>query len=114
MKSSKKNRIDVVYSTNPNFNYQEESEEEMETLSNDKQKLYISIDRKQRAGKEVTLIEGFIGNFNDLEKLGKWIKSKCGVGGTSKDGTILIQGNFRDKIILLLEKEGYKTVRKGG
>jgi translation initiation factor 1 len=111
---SKKNKINIVYSTNPNFQYQEEESIEQTTLAKNHQKLYVSIDKKQRAGKEVTLIEGFIGTDEDLKDLGKSLKTKCGVGGTAKDGEILIQGNFRDKIIEILKKEGYQTVRKGG
>ena len=114
MAKSKKERINVVYSTNPNFSYQEEEEEVQDTLPKNQQKLYVSIDKKQRAGKEVTLIEGFIGLEDDLKELGKVLKSKCGVGGSVKDGEILIQGNFRDKIIVLLQKEGYGVKRKGG
>lgn len=114
MAKSKKERINVVYSTNPNFSYQEEEEEVQDTLPKNQQKLYVSIDKKQRAGKEVTLIEGFIGLEEDLKELGKVLKSKCGVGGTVKDGEIIIQGNFRDKIIELLTKEGYGVIRKGG
>jgi len=114
MAKSKKERINVVYSTNPSFSYQEEEEEVQDTLSKNQQKLYVSIDKKQRAGKEVTLIEGFIGLEDDLKELGKVLKSKCGVGGSVKDGEIIIQGNFRDKIIELLQKEGYGVKRKGG
>ena len=95
--AKKKQRLNVVYSTNPNFNFEYDLEEQVETLPKVQQKLYVSIDRKQRAGKEVTLIEGFIGSEDDLKELGKWLKSKCGVGGSVKDGEILIQGNFRDK-----------------
>jgi translation initiation factor 1 len=104
----------VVYSTNPNFNYEVESDEEQETLAPQFQKLYVSIDKKQRAGKEVTLIEGFLGSEDDLKDLGKMLKNKCGVGGTVKEGEVLIQGNFRDKIIEILIKEGYQVKRKGG
>jgi translation initiation factor 1 len=113
---SKKNKklVNIVYSTNPNFQYVEEKQEEESTLVNKQQKLYVSIDKKQRAGKEVTLIEGFVGAEEDLKDLGKMLKSKCGVGGSVKDGEILIQGNFRDKIIELLKKEDYQTIRKGG
>ncbi len=114
MSKSKKERLNVVYSTNPNFSYEFDDEDIQETLSTNKQVLYVSIDKKQRAGKEVTLIEGFVGNDEDLKDLGKLLKSKCGVGGSVKDGEILIQGNFRDKIVDLLNKEGYKTIRKGG
>lgn len=109
-----KNKINVVYSTNPNFQYEFDNEEEQETLPASEQLLYVSIDRKQRGGKEVTLIEGFIGSEEDLKELGKLLKSKCGVGGTAKDGEIIIQGAFREKVIELLSKEGYKTKRKGG
>ena len=114
MAKQKKEKINIVYSTNPNYNYEYDEEEEVETLSPNQQKLYVSIDKKQRAGKEVTLIEGFVGAEEDLKELGKLLKSKCGVGGTVKDGEILIQGNFRDKIMLILEKEGYQVKRKGG
>lgn len=115
MSKKNKNWVNVVYSTNPNFNYEEEATEQTETLAKNVQRLYVSIDRKQRAGKEVTLIEGFIGNEEDLKELGKLVKTKCGVGGTVKDQEILIQGNFRDKIFELLLKEGYsQTKKKGG
>lgn len=114
MSKNKKERINIVYSTNPNFNFDHEEENEQETLDTGRQTLYVSIDRKQRAGKEVTLIEGFVGTDDDLKDLGKMLKSKCGVGGTAKDGDIIVQGNFRDKIIGILEKEGYKVKRKGG
>lgn len=114
---SKKNKqlINVVYSTNPNFNYESESEEEQETLPKNQQKLYVSIDRKQRGGKDVTLVEGFVGTEDDLKELGKTLKSKCGVGGSVKDGEILIQGAMRDKVFDLLVKDGYtQTKKKGG
>jgi translation initiation factor 1 len=114
MSKKNKERLNVVYSTNPNFNYEVESDEEQETLAPQFQKLYVSIDKKQRAGKEVTLVEGFIGAEDDLNELGKLLKSKCGVGGTVKEGEILIQGNFRDKIMDILVKEGYQVKRKGG
>jgi translation initiation factor 1 len=114
MAKQKKERINIVYSTNPNFQFQEEEAEITDTLPKNQQKLYVSIDKKQRGGKEVTLIEGFIGNDDDLKELGKFLKSKCGVGGTVKDGDILIQGNFRDKIIELLQNEKYSVKRKGG
>ncbi len=113
MSKKNKNLVNVVYSTNPNFEYEAEQEFEQETLPNKQQKLYVSIDKKQRAGKEVTLIEGFVGQEADLKELGKLLKSKCGVGGTVKDGEIIIRGNFRDKILELLKKEGFQTVRKG-
>lgn len=114
MSKSKKNPTNVVYSTNPNFNYEFEQENELETLANNQQLLYVSIDKKQRGGKEVTLVEGFVGTDEDLKELGKMLKSKCGVGGTAKDGEIIVQGSFRDKVMDLLVKEGYKVKRKGG
>jgi translation initiation factor 1 len=111
---AKKKFTNVVYSTNPNFQFEVEDEETVDTLPKNQQKLYVSIDKKQRAGKEVTLIEGFIGSDDDLKDLGKMLKSKCGVGGTVKDGEIIIQGNFRDKLMEFLLKEGYQVKRKGG
>lgn len=111
---SKKKRGDVVYSTNPDFDYSYDGDEQEETLDPEDQLLYVSIDRKRRAGKEVTLVEGFVGAEDDLKDLGKILKSKCGVGGAVKDGEILIQGNHRDKVMAILEKEGYNTKRKGG
>lgn len=112
--AKKKEKLNVVYSTNPNFNYEFEEEESVETLPKNQQKLYVSIDRKQRGGKEVTLVEGFVGTDEDLKDLGKLLKSKCGVGGTVKDNEILIQGNFKDKVFDMLTKEGYQVKKKGG
>jgi translation initiation factor 1 len=112
--AKQKNRVDVVYSTNPNFQYQTHEENEQETLPPDLQTLYISLDKKARAGKKVSLIEGFTGKSSDLEQLGKQIKNLCGSGGSAKDGEILIQGDHRDKIEQFLKTKGYKTKRKGG
>ena len=112
--AKKKEKINIVYSTNPEFNYQFEEDPEMETLPIQQQKLYVSIDRKQRGGKEVTLVEGFVGAEEDLKELGKKIKTKCGVGGTVKDNEIIIQGNFKEKIFELLSKDGYQVKKKGG
>ena len=112
--AKKKEKLNVVYSTNPNFNYEFDEEETIETLPKNQQKLYVSIDRKQRGGKEVTLVEGFVGSDDDLKDLGKLLKSKCGVGGTAKDNEILIQGNFKDKVFDMLTKEGYQVKKKGG
>ena len=114
MAKSKKERINVVYSTNPDFGYEFEEEEELETLPKNQQKLYVSLDKKQRGGKVVTLVEGFVGTDDDFKDLGKTLKSKCGVGGSAKDGEILIQGDFRDKIVTLLQADGYQVKRKGG
>jgi len=103
----------MVYSTNSSYDYSSEGDEE-ETLDAKDQLLYVSIDRSQRKGKEVTLIEGFVGTQDDMSDLAKMLKSKCGVGGSAKDGEIIIQGNKRDKVMELLEKDGYKVKRKGG
>ena len=111
---AKKKKMNVVYSTNPDFNFNYEEDEFEETLPPSEQNLYVSIDRKQRKGKEVTLVEGFVGDPEDLKELGKMLKSKCGVGGSVKDGEILIQGNVRDKVYDLLLKEGYSVKKKGG
>ncbi|MEY5133263.1 MAG: hypothetical protein RLZZ198_1267 [Bacteroidota bacterium] len=105
----------MVYSTNPNFNYEEASDEQVDTLAPTQQRLYVSIDRKQRAGKEVTLVEGFVGSDEDLKELGKLLKSKCGVGGSAKDGEILIQGKLKQKVYDILIATGYsQTKQKGG
>jgi len=104
----------VVYSTNPNFAYEFEQDDAVQTLPVQQQRLYVSIDRKQRAGKEVTLVEGFVGEEEDLKELGKILKSKCGVGGSVKDNEILIQGNFKQKIFDLLVKQGYSQTKQKG
>ncbi len=109
-----KERLGVVYSTKSDFSYESDDSDSSQTLAPKDQLLYVSLDKKKRAGKEVTLIEGFVGTEDDLNQLGKTLKQKCGVGGTSKDGEILIQGNFRDRILVLLQEMGYKTKRKGG
>jgi translation initiation factor 1 len=115
MSKKNKQRINVVYSTNPNFNYEKDTEEQATTSLPNQQKLYVSIDRKQRAGKEVTLVEGFVGHDEDLKELCKMLKSKCGVGGSAKDGEILIQGCFKQKVFDLLVAAGYsQTKQKGG
>ena len=102
----------LVYSTDPNFKLPEENTEEQETIEPAQQKLKIRLDTKHRAGKAVTLVEGFIGSINDLEELGKKLKSFCGTGGSVKDGEIIIQGDNREKILQWLQKNGYKLAKK--
>lgn len=102
----------LVYSTDPDFKLPEENYEEQETIETAQQKLRISLDTKHRAGKAVTLIEGFIGTKADLEELGKKLKSFCGTGGSVKDGEIIIQGDNRDKVLQWLQKNGYKLSKR--
>ena len=106
-----KKRLGVVYSTNPDFKYEEEVSEEIQTLEPSKQNLRVTIDRKGRAGKQVTLVTGFVGSSNDLAELGRTLKTRCGVGGTAKDGEIAIQGDFRDRVTELLIGMGYRAKR---
>ena len=109
-----KDRLGVVYSTNCDFKYDKDEQAEPDTLPANEQKLIVQLDKKNRKGKAVTLITGFTGSTEDLESLGKLLKTKCGVGGTAKDGEILIQGDFREKIMLILATEGYKAKKSGG
>ncbi len=106
-----KKRLDIVYSTNPDFHYHEESQEEENTIEKAKQPLQISLDKRNRKGKTVTLITGFVGTHHDLEILGKHLKTKCGVGGSTKEGEIILQGDFRQKALEILQKEGYAKAR---
>lgn len=107
-----KKRLGVVYSTNPEFNYAAEDDSaEQQTLEPSKQKLIVTIDRSGRAGKQVTLVKGFVGTAEDLAALGKTLKVKCGVGGTAKDGEITVQGDLRDKVTAILTQMGYKAKR---
>jgi translation initiation factor 1 len=103
----------IVYSTNPNYDY-EDNNEELETLEPREQKLKVLIDRKQRKGKSVTIITGFKGSDNDIKDLAKTLKSKCGGGGSTKDGEILVQGEFKDKIYSFLIDMGYQQTKKVG
>lgn len=113
MSKKDKNRINIVYSTNPDFKYQEESHNSEETLPASQQNLKVYLDR-MGGGKLLSRVTGFIGTEDDLNALAKLLKQKCGVGGNAKDGEILIQGDNRDKIIALLTKDGYKIKKAGG
>lgn len=106
-----KKRLGIVYSTDANFKYDEVSEAETDTLAPEKQRLTVTLDRRNRGGKQVTLVSGFVGKEEDLRELGKSLKVKCGVGGSAKDGEITIQGDFRDKVTALLCGMGYKAKR---
>jgi translation initiation factor 1 len=106
-----KKRLGVVFSTNPDFTYEEEAQAEPATIEPQKQNLIVSIDRKGRGGKQVTLVTGFIGTSEDLAELGRALKVKCGVGGSAKDGEITIQGDFRDRVVALLKEMGYRAKR---
>lgn len=117
MKSKKKILNDfggIMYSTDSSFEFEENSAGDVETPANNQQNLRVTLDRKNRGGKMVTLITGFVGSKEDLEALGKKIKNKCGVGGSAKDGEIMVQGDFRDKVLALLLDEGYKAKKSGG
>ena len=102
----------LVYSTDPNFKLPDEKNEEQETIEPAKQRLKIRLDTKHRAGKAVTLVEGFIGATNDMEELGKKLKSFCGTGGSVKDGEIIVQGDNREKVLQWLHKNGYTSSKK--
>ena len=112
-KKSKKNRINVVYSTNPNFEYEEEFDE-VSSLPFSEQNLYVLVDRKNRGGKTVTLIEGFTGSDEDARDLAKKLKQKCGVGGGFKQGEIYVQGDHRNKVQQFLKDLGANVKFKGG
>jgi translation initiation factor 1 len=112
-KNDWKKRDGVVYSTDSNFDFQYQQNQESETLPPQQQNLRVLLDKSMRAGKQVTIVTGFVGKTEDLEALGKLLKSRCGVGGSTKDGEILIQGDHRDKVLQLLVKEGYKAKRSG-
>jgi translation initiation factor 1 len=115
MAKKKKQRFEgVVYSTNDEFQYIDAEEDQEESIPPNKQNLRVLLDKKQRAGKSVTLITGYKGNRVELDELGKLIKQKCGVGGSVKDGIVIIQGDFRTRILDLLLKEGYRAKVSGG
>jgi translation initiation factor 1 len=112
---SKKNKPDArgfVFSTDPSFRFEEEDQTTVETLAPNQQKLRIRLDTKQRAGKAVTLVTGFIGKEEDLEVLGKQVKNFCGTGGSVKDGEAIVQGDQRDKVLQWLLKNGYSGTKK--
>lgn len=111
---NKKGRQGIVFSTNPDFNYEYEPEQQVNTLPPQQQNLKVQLDKKARSGKQVTLVTGFVGTENDLKELGKLVKNKCGVGGTIKDQEIVIQGDFRDKILQILLQANYKAKKAGG
>ena len=109
-----KQRLGMVYSTNPDFEYSTTEEQTTATLPPAEQNLRVWLDRKQRGGKTVTLVKGFVGSDDDLAELGRMLKSKCGVGGSAKDGEIIIQGDHRDRVVELLIAAGYKCKKAGG
>jgi len=111
MENDWKKRLGVVYSTNPDFTYETADEAAEETLPREKQKLIVGIDRRNRGGKQVTLVTGFRGSDEDLKELGRTLKVKLGVGGSAKDGEITVQGDFRDKVTALLKEMGYNAKR---
>lgn len=111
--NKKKDKDGLVYSTDPKFEYREEKEEAA-SLPPQQQKLRVMIDRKQRGGKEVTLVTGFVGPEEELAELGKYLKTRCGVGGSAKDGEIIVQGNQRDKVVQLLIEKGFTQTKKAG
>jgi len=106
-----KKRLDIVYSTNPDYHYDKENDNDVESLPEGKQLLRISLDKRNRKGKAVTLITGFVGSDDDISELGKLLKTKCGVGGSTKDGEIIVQGDQRNKVLEILQKEGYVKSR---
>jgi translation initiation factor 1 len=110
-KNDWKERLNVVYSTNPDFKYETEEEPEAETLPRQQQRLHVTIEKKGRGGKTVTVVTGFTGTEDDLKELGRMLKSKCGVGGSVKDGEVLIQGELKQRVIELLKAEGYSQTK---
>ncbi|MBQ2366891.1 MAG: translation initiation factor [Bacteroidaceae bacterium] len=110
-KNDWKERLNVVYSTNPDFSYDTGEQEEPETLPKNTQKLRVRIEKNHRGGKTVTIVSGFTGSEADLKELGKLLKTKCGVGGSAKEGELLIQGEFKEKVVEILKKEGYTQTK---
>jgi translation initiation factor 1 len=110
-KNDWKDRLNVVYSTNPDFSYETEEEQQQETLPPAKQRLRVTLDRKNRGGKVVTLVTGYVGDEESLKELGRLLKSKCGVGGAVKDGEVIVQGDFRERVIDILKQEGFTSTK---
>lgn len=110
-KNDWKERLNIVYSTNPDYQYITDEKEENETLPKQQQKLRVSIEKNHRGGKTVTIVKNFIGSDDDAKELGRMLKTKCGVGGSVKDGEILVQGDFKAKIIELLKNDGYTQTK---
>jgi len=108
-----KSRLGMVYSTDPDFAYTTRHDEEPETLAPERQELRVWLDRKQRGGKVVTLVRGFVGRDADLQELARMLKTKCGVGGAAKEGEIIIQGDHRDRVVELLTRSGYRCKKAG-
>ena len=111
-KNQFKNRKGIVYSTDESFEYDEYGDAEEETLDPGDQQLIVSLDKRNRGGKAVTLVTGFVGQEDDLKDLGKTLKSKCGVGGSAKAGEIIVQGDFREKVATLLSDMGYRVKKR--
>lgn len=110
-KNDRKDRLNIVYSTNPNFIYETEKTEETETIPENMQKLRVQVEKNHRGGKTVTVVKGFIGREEDMKQLGKLLKTKCGTGGSVKEGEILVQGDVKEKVIELLKREGYTQTK---
>lgn len=104
-----KSRLGMVYSTDPDFRYTTETAAEQETLLPARQRLRVALDKRNRGGKQVTIVADFVGSDEDLKELGKMLRQKCGAGGSAKDGEIILQGDFRDKVVQLLTQAGYKA-----
>ncbi len=106
-----KERLGMVYSTNPDFQFDTGEEDELETLPKNQQRLRVRMEKNGRGGKTVTVVAGFIGAESDLKELGKWLKGRLGVGGSAKEGEILVQGDFRQRVIDLLKSDGYTQTK---
>ena len=113
-KKDKNKRSGIVFSTDPDYEYAYQQDDDAATLPPQQQKLRVLIDRKQRKGKEVTLVTGFVGSDDDLKDLAKALKNKCGVGGSAKDGEIILQGDKRDQVVQYLLAESYSGTTKSG